>query len=128
MRGRAATDPADHVYAPLSLASRYKRDVDTLPPIDYRSTTAEIYTNFSAHLMRVPRPMVLGFREDDTLRKLQGLPSWVPDFSVHPLETPLSMRKAYSACGKDLFWPDDGGFLVHFILTEATLLLLSNAF
>jgi hypothetical protein len=131
MRGRAATDPADHVYAPLSLASRHKRDVDTLPDIEYNLTTAEIYTKFSAHLMRVPRPMVLGFREDDTLsllRQPQDLPSWVPDFSVHGPGTPLSMMKAYSACGKDLFWPDDGRFLVHFILTEAILLLLSNAF
>ncbi len=108
MRGRAATDPADHVYAPLLLASRFQRDVDTLPPIDYRLTTAEIYTEFSAHLMRVPRPMVLGFREDDTLRRLKGLPSWVPDYSAWSPHNPLSMRKTYTACGKDLSLPHSG--------------------
>ncbi len=109
MRGREATDPADHVYAPLSLASKFKREENSLPKVDYGLSVVQIYRDFSCHLMRVPRPMVLAFREDDTARKLTELPSWVPDYSVKYSGTPLAMRKAYMASGKDIIWPDDRG-------------------
>lgn len=109
MRGREATNPADHVYAPLSLASKFNREKDPLPKVDYGLSIVQIYKDFSYHLMRVPRPMVLAFREDDTARKLTELPSWVPDYSVRYNGTPLAMRKAYMASGKDIMWPDDGG-------------------
>jgi len=107
--GREATDPADHVYAPLSLASKFKTEEDSLPKVDYGLSVIQIYTDFSYHLMRVPRPMVLAFREDDTTRRFTELPSWVPDYSVPYSGTPLSMRKAYMASGKHIMWPDDGG-------------------
>jgi hypothetical protein len=109
MRGREATNPADHVYAPLSLATKFKTEKDSSPKVDYGLSVVQIYKDFSSHLMRVPRPMVLAFREDDTARKLTGLPSWVPDYSVRYIGTPLAMSKAYIASGKDIMWPNDGG-------------------
>jgi Heterokaryon incompatibility protein (HET) len=107
MRGRKASNPADHVYAPLSLAKKFQRDVDTSYPVNYKQSIEEVYINFSAYLMRVPRPMVLAFREDDTRRRLKYLPSWVPDYSVEGEGTPLGMRKRYEACGKDILRPYD---------------------
>lgn len=59
LRGRAATDPADHIYAPLSLVSIWKTDTDSLPSIDYNLPLPEIYTRFSSYLMRVLRPGVI---------------------------------------------------------------------
>jgi hypothetical protein len=101
LRGREATLPADHVYAPLSLVRRWKTDVDSLPPIDYGLSVIQIYTNFSSHLMRMPRPMVLSFREDDTDRRLKELPSWVPDYSVRGhIGTPLGIQRSFNASGR----------------------------
>jgi hypothetical protein len=93
-RGRAATDPADLIYAPLSLVSRWKTDTDSLPPVDYALSVPEIYTKFSSYLMRVPRSIVLSFQEDGTDRPLKELPSWVPDYSVHGhIGVPVGMQK-----------------------------------
>jgi hypothetical protein len=48
MRGRAATVPADHVYAPLSLVSKFKTETDSLPPVNYALSVLEIYTKPSS--------------------------------------------------------------------------------
>lgn len=104
-RDKLATDPRDKVYAFIGLADT-KTEVCGSPASsirpDYELPVPEVYTRVMAQLLVANRDLhLLSHVQDASLTKLEGLPSWVPDFSVMLAPYPLRFRGAvsWSACG-----------------------------
>ncbi|RYP40497.1 hypothetical protein DL767_001626 [Monosporascus sp. MG133] len=85
-----STDPRDKIYALLRLAT--DADDGCLIP-DYRKTPSQVYTEVAQHLIVGKGTIALlslagtGFNHP---RKVQSLPSWVPDFSEQRPNFPLA--------------------------------------
>lgn len=108
-----ATDPRDKVYAFLSLASRKSSPAPELISIkpDYQTRVQRVYTEAAAALLRSSGDLyLLSHVQDQSVTKIRGLPSWVPDYSVplHPYPLELRGQCNWSACG-DVNWtpPED---------------------
>lgn len=108
-RDKLATDPRDKVYAFIGLADT-KTEVCGSPAssirADYELPVQDVYTRVMAQLLLANRDLhLLSHVQDQSLTKLEGLPSWVPDFSVLLAPYPLRFRGAvsWSACG-DARW------------------------
>ncbi|RYP40427.1 hypothetical protein DL769_011768 [Monosporascus sp. CRB-8-3] len=96
-----STDPRDKIFALLGLAT--DADDGRLIP-DYRKTPSQVYTEVAQHLIVGKGTIALlslagiGFNHP---RKVQSLPSWVPDFSEQrpnfPLADMVSAQKLYHA-------------------------------
>ncbi|RYO75454.1 hypothetical protein DL762_009992 [Monosporascus cannonballus] len=96
-----STDPRDKIFALLGLATgAYDRQL--IP--DYRKTPSQVYTEVSQRLIVEEGTTALfslagiGFNHP---RKVQSLPSWIPDFSEQrpnfPLAEMASPQKSYHA-------------------------------
>lgn len=100
-----SSDPRDKVYAFLGLANRNKVPFRTLPNVlvpDYKLTVQEVYLEVTIALLASYRHLSwLSHVEDPSQRRIQNLPSWVPDLSV-PLD-PYPLR--FRGPG---FWRADG--------------------
>ena len=108
-RDKLATDPRDKVYAFVGLADT-KTEVCGSPATsirpDYELPVKDVYTRLVAQLLVANRDLhMLSHVQDPSMTKLEGLPSWVPDFSVLLAPYPLRFRGAvsWSACG-DARW------------------------
>lgn len=110
-RDKLATDPRDKVYAFMGLA-------DTKTPMcgdpvtsvrpDYELAVQHVYTRLMTQLLLAHGDLhMLSHVQDPSLTKLEGLPSWVPDFSVKLVPYPLRFRGAvsWSACGNAPWQP-----------------------
>ncbi|RYP46987.1 hypothetical protein DL768_006910 [Monosporascus sp. mg162] len=96
-----STDPRDKIFALLGLAT--DADDGRLIP-DYRKSPSQVYTEVAQHLIVGKGTIALlslagtGFNHP---RKVQSLPSWVPDFSEQrpnfPLADMASAQKFYHA-------------------------------
>lgn len=109
-----ATNPRDKIYALLSLSRRDRPPFTThgqeIVP-SYHLTPKELYT-------RIARIMLLSYGdlrflpqvEDPEWRVLDGLPSWVPDYTVVLAPDPLEVRGdcKWNACGNLKWTPDEG--------------------
>jgi len=71
-----ATDPRDKIYGLLSLAADSEQ-LGILP--EYDKSTIEVYTNASRALIAIGEISILSWCQQSKL--IEGLPSWVPDFS-----------------------------------------------
>ncbi|KAG8162242.1 hypothetical protein KVR01_008007 [Diaporthe batatas] len=110
-RDKLATDPRDKVYAFIGLADT-KTEVCGSPASsirpDYELPVQDVYTRVMAQLLLANRDLhLLSHVQDPSLTKLEGLPSWVPDFSVMLAPYPLRFRGAvsWSACGDTRWQP-----------------------
>lgn len=110
-RDKLATDPRDKVYAFIGLAdtktSVCGSPATTICP-DYELPVQDVYTRLMAQLLLAHRDLhMLSHVQDPSLTKLEGLPSWVPDFSVLLAPYPLRFRGAasWSACGDGRWQP-----------------------
>ncbi|KAF8856768.1 HET-domain-containing protein, partial [Acephala macrosclerotiorum] len=81
-RGLGVTDPRDMIYAHFGIMS------DTFPghlknEVDYSKSVIELYTEIALYLFHKYKDCrMLTFVEDtDPLKRLRGLPSWVPDWT-----------------------------------------------
>ncbi|KAH0565452.1 hypothetical protein GP486_001152 [Trichoglossum hirsutum] len=102
-----ASDARDKIYALIGLAWKERPPFSTHPDVlvpDYSLDTREVF-------IKTARLMFLGYGdlkylchvEDRSIRKMKGLPSWVPDYSVRLRPIPFYLlsssgpRKYYSA-------------------------------
>lgn len=79
LEGFAATIPHDNIYGFLGL-------VDILPNFlqspGYEVPVEQLYARITKHLLRATKnPLVLQFAGSGFPKRLEGLPSWVPDLS-----------------------------------------------
>lgn len=110
-RDKLATDPRDKVYAFVGLANT--KTVTCGAPLtsvrpDYELPVQDVYTRLMAQLLLAHGALhLLSHVQDPSLTKLEGLPSWVPDFSVQLAPYPLRFRGAvsWSACGNARWQP-----------------------
>ncbi|KAF9777331.1 hypothetical protein IL306_004462 [Fusarium sp. DS 682] len=87
-----ATKPVDKIFALINLAESGR--TEALPPAlrpDYNKSVVEVFRDVTLHLIRQGSLDVLSGIEDAEFRHLQGLPSWVPDYSVHQVASILCM-------------------------------------
>ena len=80
-----ATDPRDRIYGLLALATDSEQ-LGILP--DYEKSTIENYTDTSRTLIAIGETNILSWCQQS--KRIEGLPSWVPDFSS-------DIRPAYGA-------------------------------
>jgi hypothetical protein len=100
-----STDPRDKVYAFLGLADRrmapFRTQPDAINP-DYNLSVQDVYTQTARALLTSYGTLaLLSHVQDPSVTKIDGLPSWVPDYSV-PLDPyPLRYRgpSLWKACG-----------------------------
>jgi len=101
-RSTAATDPRDKVFALLSFADASK------PPLtdpEAHAAAADYNLPVEAVYIRLARLQIRSFgdlrilehREAGHMRALQGLPSWVPDYSIS--QVPYNMSSDVPNCG-----------------------------
>ena len=83
----AATDPRDKIFALLALSS----DAEAFSlRADYRQTCNDTYINLAARLIEEDYTEVLSL--SDPAMNRDGLPSWVPDWSLPSRSLPLQQR------------------------------------
>jgi hypothetical protein len=77
------TDDRDRIYALLSVAS------DSLDfPVDYNKNTTNVFIDLAHHMITKEANLdFLGFT--DGRRKLEGLPSWIPDWTCSTVPHPF---------------------------------------
>ncbi|KAH4169655.1 hypothetical protein HBI70_136960 [Parastagonospora nodorum] len=104
-----SSDPRDKVYAFLGLADRTKIPFRHHPSVlipDYNRSVQDVYTETARVLLNSHKELsLLSHVEDHSSRRIEGLPSWVPDLSV-PLDPyPLRFRgsSVWRASG-DHYW------------------------
>ncbi|KAK1760089.1 heterokaryon incompatibility protein-domain-containing protein [Echria macrotheca] len=115
-RGSGASDPRDNVFALIGMvhAKSHHDDVfhrdecrfSRLVDISYDHPTNFVYTQITRNILRVQRNLaVLESRETTSERSIEGLPSWVPDFSIGqtPARFHVTGHCASSGLGKPPF-------------------------
>lgn len=91
-RDARATNDRDKIFALMGLS---ERESDGFVP-DYSLSIEEVYTAFSKHhIQKAGTLEILGACEDHAYRLKKTLPSWVPDWEVHPPAIPLSLLDQY---------------------------------
>ena len=95
-----SSDPRDKVFALLAIASKTNATlpvgVKIIEP-DYRQPVADVYTAAAEFILQsTSRLKLLSQVQDPSLTCIQGLPSWIPDFSV--------------ALGRESFEPTDDSY------------------
>jgi len=95
-RFSSSSDPRDKVYAFLGLADRSMAPFRMYPAAlgpDYNLSVQEVYTETARVFMASYESLsLLSHVEDPSVRRIEGMPSWVPDLSV-PLDPyPLRFR------------------------------------
>jgi hypothetical protein len=96
LKGRSsfATDHRDKIFALLGLSAQASE-----PPFfpNYFISTEIVYTDFARqHIEDTMTLDILGAVEDHSYRLKKQLPSWVPDWEVHPPATPFITLEQYS--------------------------------
>lgn len=76
---KSSTDPRDKVYGLLGLT-----DIQATKAIkvDYSKTVVQVYTDFASYEITTSRRLELLTYVENKPAKLNGLPSWVPDWSM----------------------------------------------
>jgi tetratricopeptide (TPR) repeat protein len=102
-----ATLALDKVFAPVALALHLFSGV--LKPdffaISYRGTAEEAYTRVSGLIIQHTQSLsLLGAVEDRKYRQMLNLPSWVPDFSAHFVQS-LDREQSSFDCSAGLKLP-----------------------
>ena len=97
-----ATNPLDHVYAILGFTSTNSLPAEDRLRIDYSLDATTVFKEATLHCIETEVSldvlMTLGSSKEESM---DGLPSWVPDWSsFDPSFTPLGLYSRYS-CSKD---------------------------
>ena len=83
IRGLAVQDQRDKIYCVLGMAGRFMPGgSNAIMKPDYTKHVEDVYIEVTMILMNnLPCLTTLGLVEDESLRLIPSLPSWVPDFS-----------------------------------------------
>ena len=93
-RNAFATNDRDKIFALMGLS---EQSTSGFVP-DYSLSIDEVFVNFSKyHIEQTGTLDVLGAVEDHSYRLKKALPSWIPDWEVHPPALPLSSLDQYSS-------------------------------
>ncbi|KAK7973079.1 hypothetical protein PG988_007213 [Apiospora saccharicola] len=99
-RSVSATDPRDKIYALFGLLKRNLPaglSIPFLPNYSPNSTPASLFTSVASVLINeVPRLETLTHVEDHSRTNIQGLPSWVPDYSCNLVSNSLDQLQENS--------------------------------
>ncbi|KAI9767094.1 MAG: hypothetical protein M1840_005883 [Geoglossum simile] len=104
-----ATDDRDHVFALLGMRdqSLVQKSPYHIRP-EYHVDVQQVYTKVSwATMCEMADLNILSLVEDASFRRLQNLPSWVPDYSIAPQTYPLA-GSPRAAAGKERWNASDG--------------------
>lgn len=103
-RQRLVTDPKDRIFAPLALASRLKsKDIGDWIQPDYEKSISDVYVEAANFILRnTPSLSQLSFVEDRSIRILNGLPSWVPDYTA--MQYPPSINTEFAMFDASFGW------------------------
>ncbi|KAF5580449.1 het-domain-containing protein [Fusarium pseudoanthophilum] len=99
-RSSEATDPRDKVYAFIGIAKN-DTNLDLLVP-DYTKSVESVYIDATKLIMTSKgfNLEIFSQREDEALRGIKSLPSWVPDFSVSIGHSPMvTLGPMWTAAG-----------------------------
>ena len=78
-----ATDPRDKIIALVGMADHRSLGNSTSAMLDYSKSIMDLYVAVTTQLMRKEQSLnLLSSVEDGLDRRVSGLPSWVPDYSV----------------------------------------------
>lgn len=110
----AATDPRDHIYGLLGLASEHPPQLNP----NYEASTKEVFLQTAKWAFSEGRQDLLGLCGDPSSPKRpDDLPSWAPDFS--------DAGRPHSMTGKGMLPPNDFRFLTRFRASgDSTTVLL----
>ena len=87
-RDKKATDPKDKLFALYGFL--YDSGVENVPIADYSMTVNEIFHRFAHEfVIECQSTDVFSEVEEPGLRRLHGVPSWVPDWTALPERIPL---------------------------------------
>ncbi|KAI3323029.1 heterokaryon incompatibility protein-domain-containing protein [Xylariaceae sp. AK1471] len=86
------TDARDKIYAFLGLYElKSGRSHNIIP--NYRGTVTEIFVNVAKEIVEQSKTLdILGVPRQDSQNRVDGLPSWVPDWSSNNFATSLTCR------------------------------------
>ncbi|KAH7079789.1 heterokaryon incompatibility protein-domain-containing protein [Paraphoma chrysanthemicola] len=96
-----ATDPRDKVFALLPLLTDYSIKFDFAP--DYEISASRVFTNLAASLIPEIGLKVLELAQYPP--KIEGLPSWVPDWSMPRRQTLIEESGMNMGCYKTSEYP-----------------------
>ncbi|KUJ24386.1 uncharacterized protein LY89DRAFT_713249 [Mollisia scopiformis] len=122
-RPYSATDARDKIFGLLGIAQTVLpvgMPLPIQPDYSEHSTAVSVYTSVSSMLLeKVSRSQNLSFVEDPGSRIIQGLPSWVPDYSVTLITAPLTLIRhpdhLFDCC------PVEGSVITPFTIQQSTL-------
>jgi hypothetical protein len=86
-RKHVCFDCRDTVFSVIGIArvktAHHYQDEDTLPVPDYAATAASVFHQTAVHILATSgNLLLLAYAEGKSSRNVDGLPSWVPDWSV----------------------------------------------
>lgn len=108
-----ASDPRDKIYAFLGIADRDAKPFTTHPGLlipDYRIPAREVYIRTTRCLLQSYSDLSLLYEKEPQVdTRIDGLPSWAPDWSAELLLDPLTRRASSSSWGAAgaLMWQPD---------------------
>ncbi|KAL9607108.1 MAG: hypothetical protein Q9167_007948 [Letrouitia subvulpina] len=111
-----ASDPRDMIFALLGIAWKERQPFSTHPRAivpDYEVSVCNVYTNVAKTMLQSYKDLrFLSHVQDASHTAISNLPSWVPDYSVQALPTPLSSRVSSSSWRASgyLSWNHEIGF------------------
>ena len=132
-RNAFATDDRDKIFALMTLS---ERETSGFVP-DYSLSIEEVFIKFSKyHIEKTDTLDILGAVEDHSYRLKKELPSWVPDWEVHPPALALSLLDQYSSwdASRELrnqisaVFSSDNKILIAKGITVDTVLHVSDSF
>ncbi|KAI2777377.1 HET-domain-containing protein [Daldinia loculata] len=90
----------DKVYSFLGLANCRSPDHPELYP-NYNESVTKLYTNVAKYILEISKDLhVLAHAEGEDFKKIEGLPTWVPDWSVREdLGLRITGYTRYNAAG-----------------------------
>ncbi|KAF2109915.1 heterokaryon incompatibility protein-domain-containing protein [Lophiotrema nucula] len=100
-----STDPRDKIIALIGLVSQQDQSITKIN-IDYRQPVVDFYREVTGTIITTHRSLkLLSLVTDTSSSKIEGLPSWVPDYSIEK-DRPSYRYAHFSTPGKpvDVQW------------------------
>ena len=98
-RSTQASDPRDNIYAFLGVSHGGTLPIPPSLVPDYSLSPAQVYIQWAKFLIPSDAHLfLLSLVEDPSLRKMDDLPSWVPDFSTDCRPLPFRMPAPLPFC------------------------------